>query len=255
MLPCLIWVFYQEKEKFLQVFQRRKDGSAVSFVRNWSEYKAGFGDPGSTDFWLGNDHLHHIASTGEYELRVDIEWFTEERVIFYQRFAITDESDNYRLSIFGCSAPESECMTLRFFIFWFKSSLWLFGPFFFLLILSILHKSVFYNRKKYFPTQLMVWPFMTEWCSPPTIETMISWTACIVLHHTAGEAGGSASVPHPVSMVVTSHQVRPVWPGRAYIGTVFPVMIPPTGEGTRWRKLRCKWDQWYSPAKLFFEFS
>ncbi|KAJ1145722.1 hypothetical protein NDU88_012006 [Pleurodeles waltl] len=44
------------------VFQRRWDGS-VDFFRDWKTYKRSFGSQ-MTDFWLGNDNLHHLTVTG-----------------------------------------------------------------------------------------------------------------------------------------------------------------------------------------------
>lgn len=34
----------------------------VSFDRTYDEYKKGFGDLGSGDFWLGLENMHHITS-------------------------------------------------------------------------------------------------------------------------------------------------------------------------------------------------
>ncbi|XP_071804826.1 microfibril-associated glycoprotein 4-like [Asterias amurensis] len=53
------------------VFQSRQDGS-VGFNRTWAEYQSGFGDL-HTEFWLGNDALRDLTSTGTWKLRVDIE--------------------------------------------------------------------------------------------------------------------------------------------------------------------------------------
>jgi len=40
-------------------FQHLFDGS-VSFMRNWEEYKEGFGDSGG-EHWLGNELLHQLS--------------------------------------------------------------------------------------------------------------------------------------------------------------------------------------------------
>ncbi|KAG9468541.1 hypothetical protein GDO78_022518 [Eleutherodactylus coqui] len=45
------------------VFQRRWDGS-VDFKKDWKAYKEGFGSR-LTEFWLGNDNLHKLTSTGD----------------------------------------------------------------------------------------------------------------------------------------------------------------------------------------------
>ncbi|XP_071981514.1 ficolin-1-like isoform X2 [Engystomops pustulosus] len=45
------------------VFQRRWDGS-VDFFRSWDSYKKGFGSR-LNEFWLGNDNLHMITSSGD----------------------------------------------------------------------------------------------------------------------------------------------------------------------------------------------
>ncbi|KAM4020402.1 ficolin-1-like isoform 2-T2 [Anomaloglossus baeobatrachus] len=45
------------------VFQRRSDGS-VDFFRDWNSYKIGFGNR-MNEFWLGNENLHRITSTGD----------------------------------------------------------------------------------------------------------------------------------------------------------------------------------------------
>ncbi|XP_073448241.1 pyruvate dehydrogenase E1 component subunit beta, mitochondrial isoform X4 [Aquarana catesbeiana] len=43
------------------IFQRRCDG-AVNFLRDWKDYKRGFGNQLS-EFWLGNDNIHLLTSS------------------------------------------------------------------------------------------------------------------------------------------------------------------------------------------------
>ncbi|XP_075691130.1 ficolin-1-like isoform X2 [Rhinoderma darwinii] len=78
------------------VFQRRWDGS-VDFSRDWKSYKEGFGSR-LTEFWLGNDNLHMLTSTGIWELRVDLHDFeTKKYSAKYSSFKVLGESEKYKL--------------------------------------------------------------------------------------------------------------------------------------------------------------
>ncbi|XP_063791874.1 ficolin-1-like [Pseudophryne corroboree] len=78
------------------VFQRRYDGS-VDFHRDWKSYKMGFGTR-LTEFWLGNDNLHQITSSGTWELRVDLQDFEAKNSFAkYKSFKIMGESEKYKL--------------------------------------------------------------------------------------------------------------------------------------------------------------
>ncbi|NP_001091362.1 uncharacterized protein LOC100037204 precursor [Xenopus laevis] len=80
------------------VFQRRADGS-VDFFRDWNSYKRGFGHKES-EFWLGNDNLHLLTATGNFQLRVDLTDFSDNPTYAtYSNFRITGESQNYTLSV------------------------------------------------------------------------------------------------------------------------------------------------------------
>ncbi|KAM4663911.1 ficolin-1-like [Discoglossus pictus] len=80
------------------VFQRRWDGS-VDFLRDWKSYKTGFGSR-LNEFWLGNDNLHKITSSGTCELRIDLLDF-EHRKHFakFSSFKILGEADKYKLLV------------------------------------------------------------------------------------------------------------------------------------------------------------
>ncbi|XP_070622900.1 ryncolin-3-like [Erythrolamprus reginae] len=79
-------------------FQRRQDGS-VDFYRDWESYKKGFGNQGS-EFWLGNDKIHLLTSSGTHQLRIDLEDFNGSRTFaIYSSFRIANESENYKLML------------------------------------------------------------------------------------------------------------------------------------------------------------
>ncbi|XP_075435155.1 ficolin-2-like isoform X1 [Ascaphus truei] len=78
------------------VFQRRWDGS-VDFFRDWDSYKRGFGSR-LNEFWLGNDNLHKLTSSGTWELRIDLQDFQNtQHFAKYASFKILGESDKYKL--------------------------------------------------------------------------------------------------------------------------------------------------------------
>ncbi|GIY56936.1 hypothetical protein CDAR_86581 [Caerostris darwini] len=82
------------------VFQRRKDGS-VDFLRQWKDYKYGFGNIGG-EFWLGNENLYLITHQDLYELRVDLEDFDGGKgFAVYDGFAVGSEKEKYMLKFVG----------------------------------------------------------------------------------------------------------------------------------------------------------
>ena len=52
------------------VIQRRTSGD-VDFYRDWNSYMTGFGSL-SADFWLGNENIYLLSSSGKYELRIEM---------------------------------------------------------------------------------------------------------------------------------------------------------------------------------------
>nr|XP_034322681.1 microfibril-associated glycoprotein 4 [Crassostrea gigas] len=92
------------------VFQKRQDGSE-DFYRTWTEYKNGFGNLRS-EFWLGNEKLHHLLSQGTYEMRMDMEDFDNQtRYVKYTSFYVGDESSKYTVTLTGFSGNVGDCFT------------------------------------------------------------------------------------------------------------------------------------------------
>ncbi|GFR71802.1 tenascin-R [Elysia marginata] len=79
------------------IIQRRSSGN-VDFYRNWADYKRGFGTL-DDDFWLGNDNIHAITSSGDYELRIDLKYNGKSFYAHYNRFSIADEQNKYTISL------------------------------------------------------------------------------------------------------------------------------------------------------------
>ncbi|KAG8550268.1 hypothetical protein GDO81_026939 [Engystomops pustulosus] len=78
------------------VFQRRYDGT-VNFFRDWNDYKRGFGNQ-LTEFWLGNDNIQRLTSSGSHEFRVDLtDYENNYSFATYASFALS--GDNYKLQI------------------------------------------------------------------------------------------------------------------------------------------------------------
>ena len=98
-----------------QVFQRRLDGS-VDFYRDWADYKNGFGSTNG-EFWLGNDNIHSISTSGKQVLRIDLEAISGEKSFAeYRGFSIDAESRNYalRYEIFLASSTAGRCRAAQF---------------------------------------------------------------------------------------------------------------------------------------------
>ncbi|XP_033121156.1 fibrinogen gamma chain-like [Anneissia japonica] len=78
------------------VIQRRFDGTE-NFFRSWSHYARGFGNKNS-EFWIGNNFIHAMTSSGKYELRIEFEdWEGQQGFAHYDGFHIMDEDHMYRL--------------------------------------------------------------------------------------------------------------------------------------------------------------
>jgi hypothetical protein len=52
------------------ILQQRLD-SSFSFYQDWFSYQYGFGSIGS-DYWMGNELVYQIVSSGQYKLRMEM---------------------------------------------------------------------------------------------------------------------------------------------------------------------------------------
>ena len=92
------------------VFQKRLDGS-VDFYRGWAKYKRGFGSL-TGEFWLGLDKVHHLTSSGQYKLRVDVEDFAGNITYAeFDFFKVSSEGEKYKLNVGSYSG-------LNFYVIW-----------------------------------------------------------------------------------------------------------------------------------------
>ena len=76
------------------VIQRRMDGSE-NFHRNWIDYEKGFGSL-TGELWYGLHAIHCLASSGNWELRVDFTFSNGTKsFMHYNHFRVGPATDNY----------------------------------------------------------------------------------------------------------------------------------------------------------------
>ncbi|XP_062616872.1 ficolin-2-like isoform X1 [Saccostrea cucullata] len=80
--------------------QKRIDGS-VTFDRNWTDYKNGFGSP-ETEVWIGNDVIHQLTKENTSSLYVSITLPNGTNLYeMYGGFSVSDEAGKYQLFLTG----------------------------------------------------------------------------------------------------------------------------------------------------------
>ncbi|XP_059162166.1 ficolin-2-like [Physella acuta] len=89
------------------IFQRRVSGT-VDFYRNWTEYKNGFGDFSSGNFYLGNENIYLLTSKNKTELRVDMIFSGRQYFVKYSSFNVSSETDGYRLHVGGYTGDAAD---------------------------------------------------------------------------------------------------------------------------------------------------
>uniref|UniRef100_A0A182ZR69 Fibrinogen C-terminal domain-containing protein n=1 Tax=Biomphalaria glabrata TaxID=6526 RepID=A0A182ZR69_BIOGL len=80
------------------IFQRRINGK-IDFYRGWQVYRDGFGDYSIGEFYLGNENIFNLTSTGQYDLRIDLEFNNTKYFAQYENFKILSETEKYKLKI------------------------------------------------------------------------------------------------------------------------------------------------------------
>ncbi|KAK0061491.1 BpFREP19.2, partial [Biomphalaria pfeifferi] len=80
------------------IIQRRINGK-VDFYRGWKEYRDGFGDYNIGEFYLGNENIFKLTSTGQYDLRIDLKYKNSAFFAQYSGFKILSEKEKYKLNI------------------------------------------------------------------------------------------------------------------------------------------------------------
>ncbi|KAK0065254.1 BpFREP21.1, partial [Biomphalaria pfeifferi] len=80
------------------IFQRRINGK-VDFYRGWKEYRDGFGDYNIGEFYLGNENIFKLTSTGQFDLRIDLVFNNVKYFAQYKDFKILSETEKYKLQI------------------------------------------------------------------------------------------------------------------------------------------------------------
>ncbi|XP_070174937.1 microfibril-associated glycoprotein 4-like [Littorina saxatilis] len=92
------------------VILKRQDGS-VDFYRDWSQYKAGFGNKDG-EFWFGLENLHKITCTQSYMMAVELrDWEGNEASALYTNFSVGPESRFYQLHVDFVGGTANDSLT------------------------------------------------------------------------------------------------------------------------------------------------
>ena len=78
----------------------QRNSKNANFARTWAEYKSGFGDVNTKEFWLGLEEMHQLTKTGKYgvEILLILDAGTHT-FLSYDSFVVGDESSKYALSV------------------------------------------------------------------------------------------------------------------------------------------------------------
>ena len=83
------------------------DGSGA-FYKSWSEMKVGFNE--SENYWIGNDRLHALTSSGSRKLRIDLFKNGSHHTAEYSKFTVGSESTGYALRQGGYDGTAGDCL-------------------------------------------------------------------------------------------------------------------------------------------------
>ena len=92
------------------VIMRRVDDKYDFPNRTWLEYVDGFGELIGS-FWLGNNHIHHLAKIKykNFMLRIELEdWDGDKKYAEYTEFWIGSEADKFALNVGGYSGTAGD---------------------------------------------------------------------------------------------------------------------------------------------------
>ena len=85
----------------MDVIQRNRKDSVVSFNKNWIDYEKGFGEL-NTEFWYGLRPLHYLTDNGQWEMRVDYQKSDNSwSYLHYNQFSVGGASEEYPLTAGG----------------------------------------------------------------------------------------------------------------------------------------------------------
>jgi len=96
------------------------DEGSVIFNRTWIDYRNGFGDPAGKYFWLGNEKLYQLTTTGNWKLRVEVQsndtgaWYSAE----YESFRLSNEAGKYALNVSGYTGDAGDAYNVAKYSTW-----------------------------------------------------------------------------------------------------------------------------------------
>ena len=88
--------------------QSHLKGKGANFVRDWNQYKNGFGAVEEKNYWIGLQKLHEITDSGSYGLQIALKMNGGDvKVVEYDSFRVTGENEKYKLLVSGFRPGDS----------------------------------------------------------------------------------------------------------------------------------------------------
>ena len=89
------------------IIQRNTKGYGKEFIRDWNDYKRGFGDVNGNIYWMGLDDIHKLTTSFNHSLEIHLKKRGVTKIVRWSFFMVGSESEQYKELTSGFDASTS----------------------------------------------------------------------------------------------------------------------------------------------------